>query len=131
MTNLNMVCLVGRVVKDPELVKGPDGLSRLTFSLAVNRDQKVKDSDEWEQSVTFVDLTLFGKRAEGLQKWLKKGKSVSVSGHLRQNMWEKDGQKRSELRVIPDHVNPFLERDGAAAPSPAETGAAFQQEDVI
>ncbi len=124
MTDLNNVCLVGRVVKDPELVQDSSGLSRLPFSIAVNRDKKAKDSDEWIQTVTYVDMTLFGKRAEGLHKWLKKGKSVSVVAHLSQNTWEKDGQKRSELRVVPDQVNPFIEREPKDAPSPAEAAAA-------
>ena len=107
MTDLNSVCLIGRVVKDPEVTK-KDDLCITNFTIAVNRDKK--KGDEWKEEVSFVDLTLFGKRADSLSKWIKKGCAVSVVAHIEQDRWEKDGNKFSRLKVVPDQVNPFIER---------------------
>lgn len=112
MTDLNHVDVIGRCVKQPDLVKkGPSGVSVLTFTLAVNRDFFKKDSEEWGEEVSFIDFTIFGKTAENNHKWLTKGKLVSVEGYLKQERWkDKDGKTLSRLKVVPEKINPFVER---------------------
>lgn len=112
MTDLNHVDVIGRCVKQPDLVKkGPSGVSVLTFTLAVNRDFFKKDSEEWDEEVSFIDFTIFGKTAENNHKWLTKGKLVSVEGYLKQERWkDKDGKTLSRLKVVPEKINPFVER---------------------
>lgn len=112
MTDLNHVDVIGRCVKQPDLVKkGPSGVSVLTFTLAVNRDFFKKDTEEWVEEVSFIDLTIFGKTAENNHKWLTKGKLVSVEGYLKQERWEdRDGKTLSRLKVVPERINPFVER---------------------
>lgn len=112
MTDLNQVGIIGRCVKQPDLVKkGPSGVSIVTFTLAVNRDFFKKDSEEWAEEVSFIDFTLFGKTAENLHKHLTKGKLITVSGYLKQERWQdKDGKTLSRLKVVPVEVNPFVER---------------------
>lgn len=110
MTDLNSVSLIGRIVKTPELITKSDGLQVVNFSIAVNRDRKMKDKDEWTEKVSYFELTLFGERAKNLHKWLEKGKLVSVRGYLEQERWEKDGNKLSKLKIVPVEINPFIER---------------------
>lgn len=114
MTDLNLVGIVGRVVKQPDLVqKGESGVNLLTFSLAVNRDYKKKDTDgnySYEERVSYFDFTLFGKRAENLQKYLTKGKLVTVEGYLEQDRWTSDGKNFSRIKIVPVKIDPFVER---------------------
>ncbi|MBE6361375.1 MAG: single-stranded DNA-binding protein [Treponema bryantii] len=112
MTDLNHVDVIGRCVKQPDLVKkGPSGVSVLTFTLAVNRDFFKKDTEEWVEEVSFIDFTIFGKTAENNHKWLTKGKLVSVEGYLKQERWkDKDGKTLSRLKIVPEKINPFVER---------------------
>jgi len=112
MTDLNHVDIIGRCVKQPDLVKkGPSAVSVLTFTLAVNRDFFKKDSEEWIEEVSFIDFTIFGKTAENNHKWLTKGKLVSVEGYLKQERWkDKDGKTLSRLKIVPEKINPFVER---------------------
>ena len=108
-SDLNKTCLLGRVVKQPDLEIKGNGISLLTFTLAVNRNHKNKDGEQ-EDKVSFFDFTVFGKEAESLQKHLVKGTVVSIEGHLEQERWEKDGKKFSRIKIVPDSINPFVER---------------------
>jgi single-strand DNA-binding protein len=107
MTDLNDVILIGRVTKDV----GSDersfsfvgnGTAKAVVSLAVNRS--VKKGDAWEDEVSYIDCTIWGKTAESLKSKLVKGKQICVHGYLRQDRWEKDGKKQSRLNVIAESV---------------------------
>lgn len=98
MNSLNSVALVGRVTADVKLQFTGRDMPYIFFSVAVNRG--VKKGDQYEEEANFIDCQLYGKSAEALEKWLTKGKLVSLEGSLRQNRWEKDGQKFSRLVVI-------------------------------
>jgi len=70
-----------------------------------------KDTEEWVEEVSFIDFTIFGKTAENNHKWLTKGKLVSVEGYLKQERWkDKDGKTLSRLKIVPEKINPFVER---------------------
>ena len=98
MKDLNSVNLIGRLTRDAELRYSSDGTAILKFSIAVNRS--VKKGDKWEDEASFFDCTMFGKMAESVNKYLEKGKQVSIIGELVQNRWEKDGQKHSRVEII-------------------------------
>lgn len=98
MNNLNNVSLVGRVTADTKLDFTGRDIPYIFFTVAVNRS--VKKNDAWEDEASFIDCQLYGKSAESLEKYLTKGKLVSLDGSLRQNRWEKDGQKFSRLVVV-------------------------------
>lgn len=98
MNSLNTVALVGRVTADVKLQFTGRDMPYIFFSVAVNRN--VKKGDQYEEEVSYIDCQLYGKSAEALEKWLTKGKLVSMEGSLRQNRWEKDGQKFSKLVVV-------------------------------
>lgn len=97
MNDINQVFLVGRLTRDSETKYTANGQAICKFSLAVNRS--VKKDDRWTDEASFFDLSLWGKMAESLGKFLVKGKQVAVSGELRQNRWEKDGQKMSKVEI--------------------------------
>lgn len=98
MTDNNSVSINGRLVRDAELRFSTSGAVVLRFSIAVNRS--VKKGDRWEDEASFFDCAMFGKMAEGVSKYLSKGKQVSIIGELVQNRWEKDGQSRSNVEII-------------------------------
>jgi len=100
--DINLVALVGRLTRDGELKYTNSGLACLKFSLAVNR--KKKSGDAWTDEVSYFDIVLWGKQGEAIKQYLSKGKQIAVSGELRQNRWEQDGQNRSKVEVIASNV---------------------------
>jgi single-strand DNA-binding protein len=97
--DLNVVTLIGRLTRDPELTYANSGTAICKFSLAVNRRKKVADN-KWEDEASFFDCSMFGKSAESITQYLEKGKQVSILGELRQNRWEQDGQSRSKVEIV-------------------------------
>ena len=98
MNDMNVVAINGRLVREAELRFSTSGTVVLRFSIAVNRS--VKKGDKWEDEASFFDCVMFGKMAESINKYLEKGKQVSIIGELVQNRWEKDGQSRSKVEII-------------------------------
>jgi single-strand DNA-binding protein len=80
----------------------------LKMGVAVNDRRKNQQSGEWEDVPNFLDVTVFGTRAEALTRYLSKGSKVAVEGKLRWSQWEKDGVKRSKVEIIADEVGPSL-----------------------
>ena len=101
-SSLNRVVLIGNLTRDAELKYTPGGLAICAFALAVNR--RVKQGDQWIDEANFFDVTLFGKSGESIKQYLVKGKQVGVDGQLRQERWEKDGQKHSRVSIVADNV---------------------------
>lgn len=105
MTDLNHVVIIGRVVRDlDEKTFGytSNGNARAMLSVAVNRSKKV--GENWENEVSYIDVTIWGKTAENLKPYLNKGKLVAIDGYLHQERWEKDGKKNSRLGVVANNV---------------------------
>ena len=76
----------------------------LEFSVAVNERRK-NGQGEWDDYASFIECTMFGKRAEGVLPYLAKGTHVGVQGRIRQDRWEKDGQTRSKVKVLVDEID--------------------------
>lgn len=102
MASYNRVVLVGNLTRDPELRYIPSGTAVSEIGLAVN--DRVKKGDQWVDETTFVDVTLWARTAEVANEYLSKGSSVLIEGRLKLDTWEKDGQKRSKLRVVADKM---------------------------
>ncbi len=100
--DINQVILIGRLTKNAELKFTNSGTPVTRLSLAVNR--RKKSGDNWEDEVNFFDVILWGKIAERLTEYLKKGKQIGVTGELRQNRWEQDGNKRSRVEIVADNI---------------------------
>jgi single-strand DNA-binding protein len=94
MRDLNFICLIGRLVRDAELKKTKNGTTVAAFDLACGYDD----------STSFFTCEWYGKGPEGAGKYLTKGKQIGIVGALRQDRWEKDGQKRQRVKIIVDKL---------------------------
>ena len=111
MSSFNKVYLLGNLTRDPEPRDLPSGTKLASFGLAVNRTYRKADGDEVEET-TFVDIDAFGRTAENILKYCKKGDPLMVEGRLRFQSWETEaGDKRSKLTVLLETFQ-FLPRSG-------------------
>ncbi len=123
-SSLNKVFLMGRLTRDPELRYTPSGTAVADFGLAINRAYKTAEGEK-KESVTFVDITVWAKRAEICAEYLSKGRPVLVEGRLELDSWEtQDGQKRSKLKVVADDVQFLGSAQGSAKGEPKGNEAA-------
>jgi single-strand DNA-binding protein len=101
MASFNRVILVGNLTRDPELRYTPKGMAIAKIGLAVNRTWR-NEAGETKEDVTFVDVDAFGRQAETLAQYMKKGSPLLVEGRLKLDQWydKQTGQKRSKLGVV-------------------------------
>jgi single-strand DNA-binding protein len=100
MASFNKVILMGNLTRDPETRVTPTGLTICKLGLAVSRSFTTKDGERREET-TFVDIDSFGKQAEVITKYFRKGKPILIEGRLKLDQWESnDGQKRSKMGVV-------------------------------
>lgn len=101
MASFNKVILIGNVTRDPELRYTPKGTAVCKIGLAVNRTWR-NEAGETKEEVTFVDVDAFGRSAETLAQYMKKGSPLMVEGRLKLDQWDdkQSGQKRSRLGVV-------------------------------
>lgn len=103
MASLNKVFLIGNLTRDPELRYTPSGTAVASFGIAINRTW-TGQSGEKKEEVCFVDINMFGRRAEVINEYFSKGNPIFIEGRLQFNQWEtKDGQKRNTLRVVAEN----------------------------
>lgn len=102
MASFNRVILIGNLTRDVQLEKTPQGTPVAEVGLAVN--DRVKKNGEWIDEATFVDVILWGRTAEIAAEYLSKGSPVMFEGRLKLDTWEKDGQKRSKMRVVAERL---------------------------
>lgn len=93
---MNKVALMGRLTRDVELRQTESGVSIAKYSIAVRR-QYVKQG---EADVDFFNIVAFGKSAEFVEKFFNKGDMIAVVGRLQVDTWDKDGEKRTAIKVI-------------------------------
>lgn len=115
MASYNRVVLLGNLTRDPELRYIPSGMAVSDIGLAVN--DRVKRNDQWVEETTFVDVTLWGRTAEVANEYLSKGSPVLIEGRLKLDSWEKDGQKRSKLKVVGEKMQMVGARGGGGGSS--------------
>lgn len=125
MANFNKVILAGNLTRDPELRYTPKGTAVAKLGLAINRNWTTETGEKREE-VTFIDVDAFGRQAETIGQYLKKGRPILVEGRLKLDQWDdkQTGQKKSKLGVILENFQ-FLdsgnrsESGAPAAPAPA------------
>lgn len=115
--SINSVAISGNLTRDAELRMTAGGAPVLGFGVAVNDRRRNPKTGEWEDVPNYIDCILFGKYAESMQPYLVKGAKVAVSGRLRYSSWEKDGQRRSKLEVVADHVETLAQRQQPQTPA--------------
>jgi single-strand DNA-binding protein len=120
MASFNKVILMGNLTRDPELRYTPKGTAIAKIGLAVNRVW-TNEAGEKKEEVTFVDVDVFGRTAENVGQYMRKGRPILIEGRLRLDQWDdkQTGQKKSKLGVVAETVQ-FL----GSAPGGGEGGAA-------
>ena len=123
--NLNHVVLAGNLTRDPELRQVTPERAVANFGIAVNRRWR-NPAGEPTEEVTFLDIEAWGRTGELVGQYLRKGSPAYIEGRLKLDTWEdKEGQKRSRLKVVADNVQFLGGRDGA--PGESSPGGAGNQ----
>ena len=113
---LNKIIIMGRLTRDPELRHTQSGVSVASFTLAVDRDMKNKETGE--KATDFIDCTAWRATADFVSKYFTKGRMAVVEGRLQIRDWtDKEGGKRRTAEVVADNVYfGDSKKDGSAAP---------------
>ena len=132
MTDLNHVVLIGRLTRDlgaDERSFGyvGNGQARANVSIAVNRSRKQADGS-WTDEVNYFDVTIWGKTAENLKPYLLKGKQICVEGYLKQDRWEKDGQKFSKVQIVANNVQLLGGKSEGSASYSGQSGSGYSSQ---
>ena len=115
MVSMNRVFLGGNLTRDPELRFTPSGMAVTDIRIAINHIYMDKNNKKQEE-VTFGDVVVWGKQAETLCQYMKKGSPILVEGALQFESWEQDGQKRSKIKVRASRIQ-FLSQGGKSSSS--------------
>src|SRR6266436_4768434 len=105
MTSLNKVLLIGNLTLDPLMKYTPKGTAVAEIGMAINRNYTT-ESGEKREEVTFIDVTLWGRTAEIVGEYCKKGRPLFVEGRLQLDQWDdkQTGQKKSKLKVVAEGI---------------------------
>ena len=105
----NIITVIGNVTRDPELKFLNSGTASVKFGLAVNKRWQNKQTQEWEEQVSYFDVIAYGPLAENIGQSLHKGYRTIVTGSLEQRSWETEkGEKRTAVEIKADEVGPSL-----------------------
>jgi len=104
---MNQVNIIGNLTKDIEITSLPNGTKIAKSTIAANSKVK-KDDGTIREKVLFIDFITYGKRAENLAKFTKKGSKLRITGELELQQWEKEGQKHSKHIISVDEFD-FLD----------------------
>lgn len=117
MANANKLHFIGNLTRDPEVKFTPKGTPVASFALASNRYFKKADESKGED-VTFLDVVAFGKTADLLKEFSKKGDSIYIEARLKFESWadKTTGENRSKLRAIIEHFEFLTKKEGVEEP---------------
>ena len=104
MADKNYVDIQGNLTRDCDMKYSSGGMAICQLSVACNESKK--NGDTWENIPSYFDVTCFGKLAERVAPMALKGKRFDISGHLKQDCWEKDGKMQSKVVIIADDISP-------------------------
>lgn len=104
VADINSINVTGRLTRDVEVKATHGGTTIGNLSLAFSGVRKNRNSGEYEEVPNYIDCFILGARAQTLQQFLTKGTKVAISGELRYQTWEKDGQKRSKHEIMVDRI---------------------------
>jgi single-strand DNA-binding protein len=97
--NLNKAFLYGNLTRDPEMKALPSGQQVANFSIATNRVYKDRDGAKKEQ-VEYHNIVAFGRQAELIGQYMKKGRPIFVEGRIQTRSWETDGKKNYRTEIV-------------------------------
>lgn len=114
---LNKALVIGNLTRDPELRSLPSGIQVTSFSVATNRVWKDKAGAK-QEATDYHNIVVFGRQAETVNQYLRKGSSVLVEGRLQTRSWDgADGKKNYRTEIVADRVQFGPRPAGAAAPA--------------
>jgi single-strand DNA-binding protein len=127
----NTITVVGNITRDPELKFLNNGQAAVRLSVAVNRRWQNRQTQEWEERVSYFEVTGYGAMAENAANSLTKGTRVIVNGRLEQRSWEtENGDKRSIVEINADEIAPSLRfATAVVTKTPRAEGSNFQPSD--
>ena len=117
MASVNKVIIVGNLGKDPEMRSFPNGDQVANVTIATTDRYKDKASGEMKEITEWHRVSFFGRLAEIVGQYLRKGSQVYVEGSLRTRSWEKDGVKQYSTEIRADQMQMLGSRQGQGAPS--------------
>lgn len=127
---LNKALVIGNLTRDPEVRSLPSGVQVASFSIATNRVWTDKAGAK-QENVDYHNIVVFGKQAENVGKYLKKGSSALVEGRMQTRSWDaSDGTKKYRTEIVADRVQFGPRRDGTAG-SAGKAGKAGDKGDKI
>ena len=122
---LNKIFLYGNLTRDPEVKALPSGQSVVSFGLATNRSFKNKEGQREEQT-EFHNIVAFGRTAEVMGQYLKKGRPAYIEGRLQTRSWESEGKKNYKTEIVVENFQFGPQAGGAGAPR--EEGQGYAQQ---
>ncbi len=124
---INKVILIGRLGKDPDMRYAPSGTAIASFSLATNHNMKDADGN-WQTQTEWHNVKTFGRQAEFVGEYLKKGRLAFVEGRLQTSSWEdQNGQKKYKTEIIAQDVQMLGSRSENESQASAAPAAAAQE----
>lgn len=128
---INKASIYGNLTRDPELRALPSGQQVATFSVATNRTYKNKEGQK-QESVEFHNVVAFGRLAELIGQYMKKGRPIYVEGRLQTRSWESDGRKNYRTEIVMESFQFGVDggRGATASSAPSSTTAAAPAEDT-
>ncbi len=105
----NTITVVGNLTRDPELRFTQAGRARALLGIAVNRRWMNRQTNEWDEQVSFFNIVCWAELAENVSESLAKGNRVVVTGRLEQRNWEtQEGEQRNVVEIVADEIAPSL-----------------------
>lgn len=99
MASYNSTTFIGNVTKDPEMKMTPKGTAIASFGIAVNEKRKDASGNSVDDTL-FLDCEAYGKTAENIGQYVKRGNPLFIEGRLKIDKWEKDGQKHQRVKIV-------------------------------
>lgn len=119
---LNKAMVYGNLTRDPEMRSLPSGMSVTTFALATNRVWKDRDGAK-QESTDYHNIVVFGRQAETVAQYLRRGSAAFVEGRMQTRSWDADGVKKYRMEIVADRVQFGPKGSGAGGTSAAPGSA--------
>lgn len=120
MPSYNRIIMIGHLTRDPQLSYTPSQTAVCNFGVASNRTWNDQSGHKREE-VCFVDCAAFGKTAENINRFFKKGKPILIEGRLALNQWEdQQGNKRSKHKIVVESFHFIGGDNGSGGKKPQE-----------
>jgi single-strand DNA-binding protein len=102
---LNKALVIGNLTRDPELRSLPSGIKVCTFSVATNRVWKDKNGSR-QEAADYHNVVVFGRQAETVAQYMKKGSSILVEGRMQTRSWDDktSGEKKYRTEIVADRT---------------------------